>query len=117
MPIEARDSKPMTTGCCAITDAGPEEIVLNLIHDLRQPLSSIEVIACFLELRLPPELKEAREYVSQLQGLVRDASDCLSGAVKASRLPIRKRISYDFEVPQPVCEDQPVLSETLAGVP
>ena len=117
MSIEATDSKLMTKGSFRVAELRTEEIVLNLIHDLSQPLSTIEVIASFLQLRLPPELTEAREYVSQLQHLVRDASDCLTGAAKASHLPIRTRDSFDYEDQPTVCEDLPNLPAALAAVP
>ena len=47
-----------------------EELVRELIHDLRQPLSSIEAIAYYLEMTLPPEQIEARLYMRRLQQLV-----------------------------------------------
>jgi signal transduction histidine kinase len=58
-----------------------QEIVIDLVHDLRQPLSSIEAIAYYLELRLSPEQAEVREYVLKLQVLVEEANRMLTRAV------------------------------------
>ena len=58
-----------------------QEIVIDLAHDLRQPLSSIEAIAYYLELRLSPEQAELREYVVKLQVLVEETNRMLSRAV------------------------------------
>ncbi len=62
-----------------------DDSLLNLIHDLRQPLSAIEIIAFHLESRLPEELTDARKFVVQLQQLVEDANVCMSEAVLANR--------------------------------
>ena len=57
-----------------------EELVRELIHDLRQPLSSIEAIAYYLEMTLPPEQTEARLYMRRLQQLVDQTSSVLGDA-------------------------------------
>jgi hypothetical protein len=57
-----------------VTFASPEERLRNLVHDLRQPLSSIEAIAYYLEMTLPPGQCEARRYMVQLQSLVADTN-------------------------------------------
>lgn len=106
----------MTTGNSSATKAPAEDIVLNLIHDLRQPLGSIETIAYFLELRLPRELTEEREYVSQLHTLVQDAAKYLSGAANATcSRSLTNGIS--FANPQIVCADQRVPSASAEGAP
>ncbi len=48
--------------------------VRDFIHDLRQPLSSIEAIAYYLEMTLPAEQLQARQYMRQLQELVDEAN-------------------------------------------
>lgn len=58
-----------------------DEIVIDLVHDLRQPLGSIEVIAYYLEMRLTPEQTDLREYALKLQDLVEEANRILSRAV------------------------------------
>ncbi len=57
------------------------ETVIDLVHDLRQPLSSIESIAFYLDLQLSPEQVEARKHVLKLQDLVEEARQVLSRAV------------------------------------
>ncbi len=66
--------------------ASPEERLRDVIHDLRQPLSSIDAIAYYLEMTLPPEQSEARYQMSQLQRLVADAAAILEQASP----PVRK---------------------------
>ena len=58
--------------------------IQTLAHDLRQPLSTIEAIAYYLEMTLPPELLEARRHLMRLQKLVEDSNAILTGAVDAS---------------------------------
>lgn len=57
-----------------------DEVVRNFIHDLRQPLSSIEAIAYYLEMTLPAEQLQARQYMRKLQQLVDDANSILHHA-------------------------------------
>jgi len=54
---------------------------------LRQPLSSIEAIAYYVEMTLPPELLQARQYMHRLQELVAQADSVLGGAASAVRKP------------------------------
>lgn len=58
----------------------PEERLRDVIHDLRQPLSSIEAIAYYLEMTLPADQSEARYKMSQVQRLVADVSAILEHA-------------------------------------
>src|SRR5580692_5306774 len=62
-----------------------EETMRDLVHELRQPLSSIEAIAYYLEMTLPAEQFEARQYMSQLQRLVADANTILERSVGTTR--------------------------------
>ena len=57
-----------------------DDLVRDLIHDLRQPLSSIEAIAYYLEMTLPPEQIQARLYMRRLQQLVDQTSLVLEEA-------------------------------------
>ena len=50
-------------------------------HELRQPLSTIDSIACYLEMVLPPGESRARMQSSKLQGLVAQANEILSDAL------------------------------------
>jgi signal transduction histidine kinase len=65
--------------------ASPEERLRDLVHELRQPLSSIEAIAYYLEMTLPAGQFEARQYMSQLQRLVADANTILERSVGTAR--------------------------------
>jgi signal transduction histidine kinase len=69
----------------SVAIASPEERLHDLVHELRQPLSSIEAIAYYLEMTLPAEQLEARHQMSQLQRLVADASTILERSVGTTR--------------------------------
>ena len=56
------------------------ELVREFIHDMRQPLSSIEAIAYYLEMTLPAEQLQARQYMRRLQQLVDEANSILHHA-------------------------------------
>ncbi len=60
-----------------------EERLCDLVHELRQPLSSIEAIAYYLEMTLPAGQIEARQYMSQLQRLVADSNTILERSVRS----------------------------------
>jgi nitrogen-specific signal transduction histidine kinase len=63
------------------------ETVQILVHELRQPLSSIEAIAYYLEMTLPAEQVQARQYMRRLQQLVDQASSVLDSAIPVARKP------------------------------
>ncbi|MDP9091325.1 MAG: hypothetical protein M3O26_21640 [Pseudomonadota bacterium] len=65
--------------------ASPEERLRDLVHELRQPLSSIEAIAYYLEMTLPAGQCQARHYMSQLQHLVEETNAILERSVAAPR--------------------------------
>lgn len=62
-----------------------EDVVRNLSHDLRQPLSAIEAIAYYLEMTLPPDQLDARKFLIQIQQMVERASSILVEAVDDAR--------------------------------
>lgn len=66
--------------------ARQSNVIFDLAHDLRQPLSAIEAIAYYLHKTLPEDQREAREYLLRLQELVEASGTILSDAVKAARL-------------------------------
>jgi nitrogen-specific signal transduction histidine kinase len=70
-----------------ITPLPAEETVRDLVHELRQPLSSIEAIAYYLEMTLPAEQFQARQYMRRIQMLVDEASLTLNSAVSLMRKP------------------------------
>jgi signal transduction histidine kinase len=57
-----------------------DETVRELIHELRQPLSSIEAIAYYLEMTLPAGQSQARHYMHRLQQLVERSNEILDRA-------------------------------------
>ncbi len=50
----------------------------ELVHELCQPLSSIEAIAYYLEMTLPAEQSRERQYMRRIQQLVDQASVALN---------------------------------------
>ena len=62
-------------------------LILELANDLRQPLSSIEAIAYYLEMTLPAEQLQARHYMHHLQELVNQTSSILKDAC---RFPVER---------------------------
>ena len=69
------------------TTAPSEETIRELVHDLRQPLSSIEAIAYYLEMTLPAEQHQARQYMRRLQQLVDETSVILDHAASDCKKP------------------------------
>ena len=78
------------------------EIVRHLAHELRQPLSTIESIAYYLDLVLPPEAPKARQQIDKLQQLVEQTNWIVSNAVhyvQAAR-PAPQRIDLELLLDQ-----------------
>jgi len=65
--------------------AGASQILLELTHDLRQPLSAIEAITYYLEMTIPGELTEARNLLGRLQKLLENADEMLARAEGSQR--------------------------------
>jgi signal transduction histidine kinase len=65
----------------AVEPADTPNILRLMAHELRQPLSTIDSIACYLELVLPPGETGARIQASKLQGLVAQVNGILSDAL------------------------------------
>ena len=65
----------------------PDEQLRDLIHDLRQPLSSIEAIAYYLEMTLPADQVHARLQMTHLQDLVQQVSEVLERSAAVVRKP------------------------------
>jgi signal transduction histidine kinase len=60
-------------------------VLLELTHDLRQPLSTIEAIAYYLEMTIPAELLEARSLLARVQQLLESADGILERAEQSPR--------------------------------
>jgi signal transduction histidine kinase len=79
----------MSPGCQAVSaeSVSPKNTkdaagILQLIaHELRQPLSTIDSIGCYLGLVLPPGESKARTQAAKLQGLVAQVNWILSDAI------------------------------------
>ena len=71
-PILTEKSKPQY-------DA--QEMVSLIAHELRQPLSTMESLSCYLEIVLPPHETKAHLQVAKMQELLRQANWILSDAV------------------------------------
>jgi hypothetical protein len=69
----------------SVAIASPEERLCELVHDLRQPLSSMEAIAYYLEMTLPAGQFEARQYMAQIQRLVAETNTILERSVGTTR--------------------------------
>ena len=61
------------------------DVICDLAHELRQPLSAIEAIAYYLEQTLPADQVDARQHLLRLQELVETSSTILVNAVNAAR--------------------------------
>jgi signal transduction histidine kinase len=66
----------------------PRDAICDLVHELRQPLSSVEAIAYFLEMTLPADQVQARQYMLRLQQLVDQAESILKRAGSSVRKPV-----------------------------
>jgi signal transduction histidine kinase len=76
--IERQVADPIVSGQA-------EDAIRNLVHDLRQPLSTIEAIAYYLEMTLPAEQLEARRYLSRLQAMVQETNLLMMQSIRESR--------------------------------
>jgi signal transduction histidine kinase len=77
-PVVLVDSTAFVSGTPVFDHA---ETIRNLAHELRQPLSAIEAIAYYLEMTLPPEQIQTRQYLVRLQSLVEQANLTLIEAI------------------------------------
>jgi phosphoglycerate-specific signal transduction histidine kinase len=64
-----------------------DERLRDLVHELRQPLSSIEAIAYYLEMTLPAGQVQARQLMTHVQRLVEDANAILESSAGIARKP------------------------------
>jgi signal transduction histidine kinase len=71
---------PVTNENAAILDAA-ESLVRDLVHDLRQPLSTIESCACYLKILLRDDQRRASLHLTMIEQQVDEACQLLSAAV------------------------------------
>jgi len=62
-----------------------EDTICRLVHELRQPLSTIEAIAYYLEITLPADQFEARRYLARLRKTVEESNDILIDALRETQ--------------------------------
>jgi len=82
--VLAETSYPLET---PLPVASSDERLRELVHELRQPLSSIEAIAYYLEMTLPAGQVQARQHMSHLQHLVEEANAILERRAGLVRKP------------------------------
>ena len=91
----------------------PQVAMQMIAHELRQPLSTIESIAYYLSLILPPGEDRAREHVARLQQLVEQSNWILTcGLQIADQTPLAP-VPLDLE--QLIA--QTISARTLQGHP
>lgn len=71
-------------------------VIKHLAHELRQPLSTIESIAFFLELVLPPTEEKALQQIEKLQGMVDKANAILADAIHYLQATPPKPVAVDL---------------------
>ncbi len=123
--MESTESTPVVPSVPSESESRLEAktIVRQLAHELRQPLSTIESIAYYLDMVLPQHDKKSRRQVQMLQRVVQQADWILSDAVhyvQASPLMLQT-VDVDEFVSQSVSdmakgESLPVHVE-LSGAP
>jgi signal transduction histidine kinase len=64
----------------------------ELAHDLRQPLSSIEAIAYYLEMTLPVDQPKTMRYLQTVQKLICDANALLDSHVREAQSPTAEAV-------------------------
>ena len=62
----------------------------DLVHELCQPLSEIDAIACYFEMTLRPEMEHLRKLALRLQELVQE-SDVILSRRPIGRTPFQSR--------------------------
>jgi signal transduction histidine kinase len=84
----------------AIDERSPQydaqDIVAHLAHELRQPLSAMESLSCYLEIVLPLHEAKARAQVSKMQELLRQTNWILSDAIHFLQAVRRHPVLMDW---------------------
>jgi signal transduction histidine kinase len=87
-----------------------EELVGNLVHDLRQPLANIETSLCFLDLVLDRPAGRVGEQLRAMELQVAKAAQLLQSAVDEVRALRGERVADDCAA------SLPLTNSTTAGV-
>ena len=73
-----------------------QDVVSHLAHELRQPLSAMESLSCYMELVLPQDDSRAHDQVAKLQDLLRQTNCILSDAVHYFRASSSHLVLMDW---------------------
>lgn len=60
----------------------PEELLQDLVHDIRQPLSDIEMIAYHLQTSSSVDPAQMHEMLGKIRRLVEQANEILAGSLR-----------------------------------
>ncbi len=71
----------LSINCMNAAELDGPDAIINLVHDLRQPLSAIETIAYYLNMRATEEQAEVRDYLAKIQELVAEVNVRLTEAL------------------------------------
>jgi signal transduction histidine kinase len=79
-----------------------EQLLLNVVHDVRQPLSTIESSAYYLNVLLGDTDPRAAEQVRMIQRQVSDAARILSqAAAELGRLRAQRTVVENLDLTKP----------------
>ena len=73
------------TGAESQNASTSESPLYRLAHELRQPLSTIEAIAYYLEIMLPADQLEARRYLARVRRMVEESNCILINALRQAK--------------------------------
>ena len=68
-----------------LTMSSSEQVLVDLIHDLAQPLSAIETGVYCLDLHIDPQNARAQEYLRTIQQQIERANELLATAAAEVR--------------------------------
>lgn len=105
--------EPACPDVARLAQLTPAEVVQFLAHDLRQPLSTIEAIAFYLELILPREDERTREQVFKLHALLEQFHWMLNNGLNAASESPARPVLLDLNgvVTQALAAQQPGIEE------
>jgi signal transduction histidine kinase len=87
-------------------DSEAATIIKHVAHELRQPLSTIESIAFFLEMILPATETKALEQIAKLQDLVEQANGVLGDAIHVLQAVPPRPVELDLNSLVSRCYDE-----------
>ena len=96
-------------GCEALRSAAAK-----LVHDVRQPLSTIETCAYLLGMILPPEMARLHEQLQVITKQVEEINRMLTEAATAAATPDRPE--RQTETPDPAGESRPLTNAAMLAV-